>query len=498
MPNHLKSQGDTFWFRYQIPKDVQGHFKRSDGTIRREIWEKLGTDYKTAKSKAELRSRELKAEIHAYRTGSTEELVQMAKRASETIRRNADNNDFFIDDVIEELIDQASDRLDVKNLSQLREEAFRDLIARGADLKGYPSIMEAVARLPEAKRQLIERIVGIATSQRHELSGDIEEWLRVTVVTDEVAREYRHSLKLFTSRFKALEDIAKSSLHSFVDDLRNGRSGTGNKLSDQTISKHMSAVRGYLSYLRKRTDNEELDDRFTRVLSWITNDHLGLNTSRKRDGKATRLAWPINELRAIEAKAAKNEKDPHLSALIQLAMYSGARLSELCSLTSADIRHIENIRVMVLCEHGGKTASAQRVVPIHPKIDTLIDKLQRNRADGQLLLSANKSLSPDKVSDADRVSRTLSKRFTTLKRRVCKEYNFRDENLKTFHSIRHTVNTMLRQRRSSVASSISNDQIDYLLGWSRGSKSSMGLTTYFNDGYTTANMKEVIDLISYD
>jgi integrase len=98
--------------------------------------------------------------------------------------------------------------------------------------------------------------------------------------------------------------------------------------------------------------------------------------TNKRGTQATRRPWTDAEL----AKLIKGTPtgDP-LWSLSALAMYTGARIEELCSLKVADIED-DAIRI-----REGKSAAAVRMVPVHPVIAPLVKKLVAEATDGWLV-----------------------------------------------------------------------------------------------------------------
>ena len=119
-------------------------------------------------------------------------------------------------------------------------------------------------------------------------------------------------------------------------------------------------------------------------------------------------------------------EDSELADLIRLAMYSGARREELCSLK---IEHVKGDQFEIV---DAKTAAGVRTVPIHSELQQVMARLLDESKDGYVLakLAVNKY---GNRGDA------LGKRFTRLKRAM----GFGDRHV--FHSIRGTVITMLER-----------------------------------------------------
>jgi integrase len=141
--------------------------------------------------------------------------------------------------------------------------------------------------------------------------------------------------------------------------------------------------------------------------------------SDKRGKQAPRRPWRDEELVQLLKETPTN--DPMWSLSV-LAMYTGARIEELCALkvvdVEADVLHIRE----------GKSAAAVRTVPLHPVIAPLLRRLVANATDSWLvpgLLTGGR--------DARR-SAGVSKRFGWHLRHRLK---LTDSAL-TFHSLRHS------------------------------------------------------------
>jgi integrase len=106
-----------------------------------------------------------------------------------------------------------------------------------------------------------------------------------------------------------------------------------------------------------------------------------------------------------------------LRDLVKLGLFTGARISELCT---AKVEVIEDIKCLVI--HKGKTASATRIIPLAPQV-----------ADIQLPLnldtkSAGRAFSRFKVAnitdDSTRSFHSLRNHFITASERAClKEFD---------------------------------------------------------------------------
>ena len=128
--------------------------------------------------------------------------------------------------------------------------------------------------------------------------------------------------------------------------------------------------------------------------------------------------------------AAKDSEDTVLLDLIMLGLYTGARIEELCQLRVEDVVVEDNCRALRITK--SKTPAGTRLVPIHPSISDLVDKLVTTSKDDFLIFSKSKN-------QYDERSTGLSRRFGRLKSSL----GYGPELV--FHSLRKTVTTKLEQ-----------------------------------------------------
>ena len=141
----------------------------------------------------------------------------------------------------------------------------------------------------------------------------------------------------------------------------------------------------------------------------------------------SRQPFSVLEIQKLyEHLKGRSNQDPQLFQLFTLAIYTGARIEELCSIKVTDVGEgfieISN----------SKTAGGVRQVPIHPEIAEMVEASRLNSKDGYLLSGLDGS-----SNQYDKRSAAIGKRFGRIKA----ELGFGRE--KVFHSIRKTVATQL-------------------------------------------------------
>jgi len=122
-----------------------------------------------------------------------------------------------------------------------------------------------------------------------------------------------------------------------------------------------------------------------------------------------------------------------------LALFSGARLSELCNLEIRAIKEIEGVKTFEILK--GKTVGSERVVPIHPQLIELgfWDYVQKRRD------KKEKYLFPD------RSSRSAVAKSTGRNWGIWIDKCEIDDERKVFHSFRSTAITDLHNKSASAA-----------------------------------------------
>lgn len=153
-------------------------------------------------------------------------------------------------------------------------------------------------------------------------------------------------------------------------------------------------------------------------------------------------------------------------------MYSGMRIEEICSLTTADIITRDSVKCMSI--QVSKTKKGIRLVPIHKKLQPLIKKAKDQSEDGYVV----SGLTLNKYGDR---SNAIGKRFGRLKTSL----GFTDKYV--FHSIRKCVVTQLENK------GIPEGAVADLVGHE---KPNMTFGTY-SGGFNLQEIKKIVDKISY-
>jgi integrase len=249
---------------------------------------------------------------------------------------------------------------------------------------------------------------------------------------------YRSAL----DRFPAAAGISKRDVNGYVKFLMRSN------VAKATIQRELAGLRTVFRYGELTEDNP-----FDRVAARI--EILGRSNVRS----------PFSDEKAKMLLArAKTSSDINLKWSVWLGLYSGFRLGEIATLRKEDIKSVESRRVIHLSKNPNrtlKTASAYRIVPLHPELTkagflTYVASLPK----GEFLVRG------EAVDKFGKRSAALSKRINRFIDSIAGEG--RDL---TFHSTRHTFITKMQMAgvrsdvRRAVVGHASRDVHD---GYSHG------------------------------
>ena len=259
------------------------------------------------------------------------------------------------------------------------------------------------------------------------------------VVRSRATSNIRHSL-----RRRTLPDIVR------LTEKDTARS----RLSPATVNKSLGAVAAVFSWA---VSNDYMD----------TNVAAGMTVKDPVSAKAKRLPFAMEDLKTIfgQDHGRYRSRDPELFWLPLLALYTGARMTELGQALVRDIKKEQGVVYLdINSEEGGKslkTASSKRYVPIHPELvrcGFLKYVAERRKAAKDESARLFPGLKPDSKGI---LTVGFSKQFGYHLRVRLKITDKR----KTFHSFRHTFKDACR------AAGIENVISDALQGHSSGTVS---------------------------
>ncbi|MFS8370445.1 tyrosine-type recombinase/integrase [Acetobacter indonesiensis] len=176
----------------------------------------------------------------------------------------------------------------------------------------------------------------------------------------------------------------------------------------------------------------------------------GLKQQAARQGNPKRREFSEDELLALFAANPAERRwawGEAIRDLMRLALLTGARENELCSLTVDRIVQVNGASLLgiAVIEEDAKTVNSIRKIPVHPLIRPIIERrLAAAKATGQPDAPLFPECKPGGVGK--KRSHYFAQRFTDFRREVLGDAS---DNVVTFHSFRKCFGTFMR--RASVA-----------------------------------------------
>ena len=320
----------------------------------------------------------------------------------------------------------------------------------------------------------------IATGMSEPLQPHIEPWLTTrTTVTRKTIDQSRSDAARLLIEFTTVEQITPEAVRNWLKSLSNDSPA----LSRSSIKRLLSSCRSLWSYLQDQ-NLVETDKVSPFVLPKQKHNGSGNGGSGRR---------PFTDIEAVSLlKAATESGDQDLADLIQLGMYTGARLEEICSLRVTDV-----IDGTIIIRHA-KTAAGVRTIPIHSKLAPLVARLTaapapkasalpsasapQQAATKQATDDGPRFLLPDLTKNTyDHRSAAIGKRFGRLKNAL----GF--GRLHCFHSLRKTVVTGLEN--AGVTENLTADIVGH-----KKPRITYGL---YSGGHSIDVMRDALERLSY-
>jgi integrase len=300
-----------------------------------------------------------------------------------------------------------------------------------------------------------QRFYEMATGQLVGFLEHLDEWLGTSQATAKTQDMHRSVVERFAKEFQMVQDVTRAEVRHWVSRLMNE-----DNLAPKTVQRILSGLRGYWRFLQSIEVAGENDEPFNKLDVALQNKSTLQRPARQ----------PINPDDVVQLlDAAIKRDDDQLADLIRLAMWTGCRIEELCSLK------IEQVKDDYFSITDAKTQSGWREVPIHRELTQTMTRLIDDSKDGFVLsgLSAN--------NKHKRRSDGIGKRFGRLKTGM----GFGEKHV--FHSIRKTVVTILEN--AGVAENIVADIVGH-------EKTTMTYGLY-SGGLSLAVKRDALDKLVY-
>ncbi|WP_319760747.1 site-specific integrase [Maridesulfovibrio sp.] len=258
----------------------------------------------------------------------------------------------------------------------------------------------------------------------------------------------------------------------------------------KTLQTRFNAVRTFLNW----AELEGMVEKVSRL-----NKVLEVPKSKTKT-KSQRRSFTEKELKQLFSPEAYSKrymrKDWHYWTPL-LALFSGARIEEICQLRLSDIRKDSGVWYFDINDEGEgknvKTEAGKRVVPLHPY---LINELGFLEFLGKLKKRGYKKLFPDLSPDVKgKYSHAVSKWFTRFRRKqnVGAQEGVSDV---TFHSFRHTFITrakLLDLPRYKVKEVVGHEQGEFS-DVTANYEGNYPVDTLLNDVVAKIDFHEMLDL----
>lgn len=244
------------------------------------------------------------------------------------------------------------------------------------------------------------------------------------------------------------------------------------KIDNATINSYLSACKNLWVWAEAHGYTDEVH-------------FAGMNVGRKSTRSKQRepfsqAALETTHKALTEPQSKFYKKTSHRWATL-IAMFSGARLNEVCQLAMEDIKQVEGLWIFDFTDNGDthkrlKTSAAQRRVPVHSQLLRLglLELIETRQSQGHSRLFQDFKYT-EKAGYGDQLSKWFNRTFTA-------GLNIKSE-AHVFHGLRHTFATRL------VQADVETERLQFIIGHER-----QGVThqVYMKEGYT---LQQTVDAV---
>lgn len=473
MADNLQLQGGTWHVRLEIPADVRKAFggrrilsksletrQRSEAmNLRLPYLARWKAEISLARSQAKVAKEnwrpELVAQGHVLEKNIAARFLTASKRATkiqETDLKTVDFQDQHVAEAVLRLVD------DMAEWQAYGVQGIPDLL-KDLDILAPCSPVELAQKTAKFKRELTTR----AATAHYGLTSTEAAEAQTIVVTPTSYKPKSPITKPRLAAFRASREALKISdknvdqQESKLQKLSAFLGEAGKPLdfdlvaawldsltvSAKTKAQYINAGTTFWKWAIKY-DPQWREDFKGAVNPFENHDLPFLKGKAKAD--AQRADFSLTELAKLHS-AASTEGNNTLADLILLGTYTGGRIEELCQLRTEHVIEVDGVQSFDITD--SKTVAGIRAVPIHPALNSLVQRLMADSRDGYLVPSNSKNKYGNR-------SDLHSKAFGRLK----KSLGFGDQHV--FHSIRKTAITQL------VRAEVSGPLIAELVGHETG------------------------------
>ena len=472
----VKNRFGTFYFRYLIPKKISGYTDK-----RIEIRRTLKTNLRSiAVERAQRLFVSVEALITDFDMRETQENpIEWLKRTIDQLMKQdeleREKRQQFFENLLSEAVKKLEGPLEVLEFDQPKKNGKKRREPRVSGL-GATRISDAI------EKYCLENRVHWRPKTEDEnrfllnLLAEVLEDRKIGTLTLEDMRTFKEAVLRLPKHRSKLPQFRKLSAKELLEmDIP-----IKDRMNPRNAQKYLSRSKTFLNWAR--------------LNGFMTVDIGGVLTYKLPERSVKRrLPFSHTDLRKLihstEYKKGLHRK-PHHLWLPLLGMFTGARLNEICQLHVADVRRLSNIWVISIRDGGDrrvKNETSIRDVPIHSKLIEL----------GFLnFVSAKKKAGEERLfselrNHRDGYGGSASKWFCDYQDRCGVKVLDEVKELKSFHSFRHTVSTMLA---NSTAPGLYERVINQVLGHEKGQSESMKTYTH---SISVRALKDAVEEIKF-
>lgn len=379
---YLKQRGTRWWFQLSVPERLRSSFRKSI------IEENLRTrDAGAAQVKALERASYWKQQFDLHRavdTGRPAEVYQA--NYAEALRKidwinhkfhDEDDRDFQLDLLEDSVLQPEMRRLGYIDRSEIKdgdldpeaEVAFRAIVAARRGEREVPAEYRtpvsklAAAFIADRQRDPRDRLTAQTVAQMEAVFRLFRDHIddgALSTVDKRVATEFFDRVKLLDRHWGRSGETKSRTLDQLV---AAARTKEVERLSNRTLKRYASSLVQLWEWAERRGD-----------VAGSAPFDVPATTKRKGGRRQTANApWPKSALRTyFEAQPDQSRRghpDPFYW-LPMVALLSGMRLNEICSLEAEDVRTADGVAYFDIPE--GKAEGSIRVVPVHSALRPLL------------------------------------------------------------------------------------------------------------------------------